>query len=90
VKNLALLDRLRNVAEFLHGLGRFDPFAKPSANDRFLRNPAEDWSRRQALVAALIDSQLAQELALAMVGEKATLRGEAPPGHDRYLREAEH
>jgi hypothetical protein len=45
--------------------------------------------RHQALGAALIDSLLAQELPLAMVGEKATLRGEAPPGHHRYLREAE-
>jgi hypothetical protein len=36
-KNLALLDRLQNVAEFLHGLGRVDPFAKGSANGRYLR-----------------------------------------------------
>jgi hypothetical protein len=26
-KNLALRDRLQNVAEFLHGLGPFDPLA---------------------------------------------------------------
>jgi len=36
-KNLALLDRLQNVAEFLHGLGRIDPFGKFSTNGRFLR-----------------------------------------------------
>jgi hypothetical protein len=89
-KNLALLDRLQNFAEFLHGLGRFDPFATPFGDDRYLRIPAEDWSRRKALVAALIDSQLAQELPLAMVGERRPWVGETPPGHDRYLREAEH
>src|ERR1700722_15284473 len=32
-KNFALLDHLQIFAEFLHDLGRFDPFAKPSAND---------------------------------------------------------
>jgi hypothetical protein len=36
-KNLALLDRLQNVAEFLHGLGRINPFAVPSGNGRYLR-----------------------------------------------------
>src|SRR5271156_114878 len=36
-KNLALLDRLQNVAEFLHGLGRLDPFAAPFGYDRYLR-----------------------------------------------------
>jgi hypothetical protein len=36
-KNLALLDRLQNFAEFLHGPGRFEPFPTLSANDRYLR-----------------------------------------------------
>jgi hypothetical protein len=54
-------------------LGSNRLFAAGSGNDCYLRNPAEDWSRRKALVASLIGSQLAQELPLAMVGEKATL-----------------
>jgi hypothetical protein len=36
-KNFALLDPLQIFAEFLHGLGRFDPFAAPSGYDRYLR-----------------------------------------------------
>jgi hypothetical protein len=36
-RNLALLDRLQNFAEFLHGLGRYHPFARTLANDRYLR-----------------------------------------------------
>jgi hypothetical protein len=47
-KNLALLDRLQNLAEFLHGLGRFAPFATPPVYDRYLRFPAIDRDRLQA------------------------------------------
>jgi hypothetical protein len=50
--------------------GRFARFARPSADGRYWRIPTEDRSRHKALVAALIDSQLAQELPLAMVGER--------------------
>jgi hypothetical protein len=46
-KNLALLDRLQNVAEFLHGLGRSDPFAKPSRNGRYLPVGRENSERGQ-------------------------------------------
>jgi hypothetical protein len=34
-------------AEFLHGLGRLDQFAEPSANDRYLREP-DYWGRAQS------------------------------------------
>jgi hypothetical protein len=69
--------------------GRCDAFASRPATTAHCAFRPKIGVRHQALVAALIDSQLAQELPLAMVGEKATLRGEAPPGHHRYLREAE-
>jgi hypothetical protein len=32
-KNFALHDHLQNFAEFPHSLGRFGPFATPSANE---------------------------------------------------------
>jgi hypothetical protein len=48
------------------------PSLTPPRHTPTLRIPAEDWSRRKALVAALIDSQLAQELPLAM-GAKGDL-----------------
>ena len=49
-KNFRLRDRSPFFHDFLHSLGRFDPFTKPSANGRYLRTP-DGWSRRLADVA---------------------------------------